>query len=126
VVLVAVGLLAVVLAPLAAQLIRFAVSRQREFLADATAADVLRDPQSMVDALRRLEADTTELRRFEVATAHLWFEEPNETKGRDGAARMARRFATHPTIEERVRRLAGLNAGSVDIDRPLPPVTPST
>jgi heat shock protein HtpX len=115
------GILAAVLAPIAAQLIRFAVSRQREFLADATAAEVLRDPQSMVNALRRLELDTSEIRRFEVATAHLWFEEPNETKGDDGAAKMARRFATHPSIQERIERLATLNAGTVRVDAPLPP-----
>jgi heat shock protein HtpX len=116
-----VGLFAVLLAPLAAQLIRFAVSRQREYLADATAADLLRDPQSMVNALRRLEADTTEIQRFEVATAHLWFEEPNETRGKDRAARMARRFATHPSIADRIERLASLNAGTVRTDAPLPP-----
>ncbi|MBS3939941.1 MAG: M48 family metallopeptidase [Actinobacteria bacterium] len=115
------GLLAVVLAPLAAQMIRFAVSRQREYLADATAADLLRDPQSMVNALRRLEADKTEITKFEVATAHLWFEEPNETKGKDRAAKMARRFATHPTINDRIERLARLNAGTVRLDAPLPP-----
>jgi heat shock protein HtpX len=115
------GILAIILAPIAARLIRFAVSRQREYLADATAAELLRDPQSMVDALRRLDGDTTEIRRFEVATAHLWFEEPNETRGEDRAAKMARRFATHPTIAQRVERLAGLNAGTVDPTRPLAP-----
>jgi heat shock protein HtpX len=116
-----VGLVAVILAPLAAQLIRFAVSRQREYLADATAADLLRDPQSMVNALRRLDGDTTTLQRFEAATAHLWFEEPNEIEGRERAARFARRFATHPSIRERIERLATLNAGTVRLDAPLPP-----
>jgi heat shock protein HtpX len=115
------GLLAVVLAPIAAQLIRFAVSRQREFLADATAAEVLRDPQSMVNALRRIDGDKTELGRFEAATAHLWFEEPNETRGQDRTARMARRFATHPSMKDRIERLASLNAGTVRTDAPLPP-----
>jgi heat shock protein HtpX len=121
-ILLVVGLLAVILAPIAAQAIRFAVSRQREYLADATAADILRDPQSMVNALRRIDGDTTEIRNFEVATAHLWFEEPNETKGDTAAAKMARRFATHPTIRERIERLATLNAGTVAVDAPLPPM----
>ena len=122
--LVVLAVLAAVLAPLAAQVIRFAVSRQREYLADATAAQVLRDPQSMVDALRRLEEDGTVLRRFEVATAHLWFEEPNETAGAGTAPAMARRFATHPSLRERIERLARLNAGTVDPTRPLRPASP--
>jgi heat shock protein HtpX len=121
-VLMIVGFVAVLLAPLAAQLIRFAVSRQREYLADATAAQMLRDPQSMVDALRRLDADPTPLTRFESANAHLWFEEPNETTGDGRAASLARRFATHPSLEQRVQRLSELNAGTVDPTRPLRPV----
>jgi heat shock protein HtpX len=120
--LVVIAILAAVLAPLAAQLIRFAVSRQREYLADATAAQLLRDPQSMVDALRRLEEDRTPLTRFESANAHLWFEEPNDLEGRGRPARLARRFATHPTLQQRVERLAQLNAGTVDPRRPLRPV----
>lgn len=118
------GLLAVILAPLAAQVIRFAVSRQREYLADATAADLLRDPQSMVNALRRIDEDHSSLQRFEVATAHLWFEEPNDTTKQDRASKLARRFATHPSIRERVERLATLNAGTVTTDAPLPPPPP--
>ena len=120
--LVVVAILAAVLAPLAAQLIRFAVSRQREYLADATAAEMLRDPQSMVDALRRLEEDPTPLTRFESANAHLWFEEPNDLKAGGRPANLARRFATHPTLEQRIERLAQLNAGTVDPQRPLRPV----
>lgn len=122
-----VGILAVVLAPIAAAAIRFAVSRQREFLADATAADMMRDPQSMVNALRRIDGNHASLSNFEVATAHLWFEEPNDTKANKRASRqqarstkMARRFATHPPMAERIKRLASLNAGTVDANAPLP------
>lgn len=117
-----VGIIAVILAPIAARVIRFAVSRQREYLADATASKLLRDPQSMVNALRRIDGDTTDLHRFEVATAHLWFEEPNDTRAKSKQGKMARRFATHPSIGERIERLARLNAGTVRLDAPLPPV----
>ena len=116
-----VGIIAIILAPIAAQLIRFAVSRQREYLADATAADILRDPQSMVNALRRIDHDHGVVRNVTTATAHLWFEEPNELEGKSSAAKLARRFATHPTIRQRIERLASLHGGTVDIEGPLPP-----
>jgi heat shock protein HtpX len=76
----------------------------------------------MVDALRRLEDDRTPLTRFESANAHLWFEEPNDLEGAGRPAHLARRFATHPTLEQRIARLAQLNAGTVDPTRPLRPV----
>lgn len=120
-----IGLLAVIIAPLVARLIKYAVSRQREFLADATAAELLRDPQSMVNALRRIDENPTVLKKFDVATAHLWFEEPNAIDGDEKAARFARRFATHPTIRQRIERLATLNAGMVSLDQPLAPHTPA-
>lgn len=121
IVFVVIGLLAVIIAPIVARLIRYAVSRQREYLADATAAELLRDPQSMVNALRRIDENPTVLRKFDVATAHLWFEEPNAIEGEAKAAKFARRFATHPSIRERIERLATLNAGMVSLDQPLQP-----
>ncbi len=121
---VAIGLLAVIIAPLVARLIRYAVARQREYLADATAAELLRDPQSMVNALRRIDENPTVLMKFDVATAHLWFEEPNAIDGETKAAKFARRFATHPSIRQRIERLATLNAGMVSLDQPLAPHQP--
>lgn len=110
---------AVALAPTTAQVIRAAVSREREFLADATGADLLRDPQSLVDALRRIRATGPVLRRFDLTTAHLWFDEPNLTAGVDVCARAAREFATHPPLDERVARLGTLHDGTVRTDGPL-------
>lgn len=119
-----IGLIAIILAPIAARLIRYAVSRQREYLADATAAELLRDPQSMVNALRRIDENPTIVTKFDVATAHLWFEEPNAIDGEHKAAKFARKFATHPSIRERIERLATLNAGMVSVDQPLAPHHP--
>ena len=65
-----------VLAPYAALLLRMSLSRRREFLADAGAAEILSDPEAMALALRRLELDTTTVRYADASTAHLWVESP--------------------------------------------------
>jgi heat shock protein HtpX len=125
--LVVVGVLAAILAPLAAQLIRFAVSRQREYLADATAARILRDPQSMVDALRRLEMDPTTAAALRgrdrapvVRGAERDTGEDACRRDRPGASRRTRPCSSGSS------RLAQLNAGTVDPDRPLKPSHPLT
>lgn len=100
-------------APSWATLIRSSVSRHREFLADAAGAEIVRDPQSMVDALRRIEAAATPLARFELTTAHLWFTEPQELHGAGPCPRTARAYATHPPLRERIERLARLHGGTV-------------
>jgi heat shock protein HtpX len=100
------SLLVIVLAPIAAQLLRFAVSRQREYLADATAVEFTRDPSAMISALRRLQADTTVVSASR-ATAHLWIEEPLDLH-----QKMNRAVATHPPLEDRIARLAGLFPGA--------------
>jgi heat shock protein HtpX len=98
-----VSILVIVLAPLAARLIRFAVSRQREYLADATSVELTRDPAAMIRALRVLGHDRTEIRTASRATAHLWIEEPlNLDKRRNRAV------ATHPPLEDRIARLGQL------------------
>ncbi|MGH3441876.1 MAG: M48 family metalloprotease [Nitriliruptorales bacterium] len=106
VVLLVVSLLVLVFAPLAAQLIRYAVSRQREYLADATSVEFTRDPASMISALERLRDDTTVIGTASRATAHLWIEEPNDLDRRAN-----RRVATHPPLEDRIARLRTLYPG---------------
>ncbi|MGD0765227.1 MAG: zinc metalloprotease HtpX [Dehalococcoidia bacterium] len=99
-----IGLLAtIILAPIAATLIRMAISRSREFGADATGARMVHDPEALASALLKLQAGV-QMRPLPQngvtqATAHLYIVNPFRSEG------MATLFSTHPPIEERVRRL---------------------
>jgi heat shock protein HtpX len=103
-ILVVVGLLFAILAPIGAQLIRLAVSRRREYLADADGALLSRYPPGLVSALRKIAQNTKPMRVTNSATAHLWLSEPSATPGH-GLTRWERLFATHPPIEDRIRIL---------------------
>jgi heat shock protein HtpX len=103
-ILIVVAVLAMILAPLAAQLIRFAVSRRREFLADADGALLSRYPPGLASALRKIGAASNTMRVANNATAHLWFSQPSRAVG-EGHSRIERLFSTHPPIEERIRIL---------------------
>jgi heat shock protein HtpX len=100
-ILVVFGLLLAALSPLIAQLIRFAVSRKREFLADASGAMLTRYPAGLASALRKISADTEPLEAANKATAHLYIVNP--LKNVKGAVN--RMFSTHPPIEERIAAL---------------------
>jgi heat shock protein HtpX len=100
------GILSVILAPLAAALLRSALSRSRETLADATAVSYTRNPAGLRSALEKLAADSTVVRARSNATAHLWIESPLDT------SRTARLFATHPPIAERIAALTAMERGS--------------
>ncbi|MDD5557502.1 MAG: zinc metalloprotease HtpX [bacterium] len=101
-IIVIIGLLLAVLAPIAAQLVRLAISRRREFLADASGALITRYPKGLADALRKIASDTEPLRAANKATEHMYIVNP--LKG--GA--INRLFSTHPPIEERVRALEAM------------------
>src|SRR5512136_2759526 len=98
---VALGFILAMLAPLVAQLIRLAVSRRREFLADASGAMLTRYPAGLASALRKIAADTEPLEAANKATAHLYIVNP--LKGIGGTVN--RLFSTHPPIEERIAAL---------------------
>jgi heat shock protein HtpX len=100
-VLIAVGLLLAVLAPIAATLIRMAISRKREFLADAGAAELTRYPAGLASALRKIAADREPLEAANKATAHLYIANPLL----DHKGKLNRLFSTHPPIEERIAAL---------------------
>lgn len=100
----AVGLALAILAPLFAQIIRFAVSRQREYLADAQGAMLTRYPPGLASALRKIAATPSAMRSANNATAHLWLSQPSRLEG-ERITFMERLFSTHPPIEDRIRRL---------------------
>jgi heat shock protein HtpX len=104
IILVVVALVLSILAPLMAQLIRLAVSRKREYLADADGALLTRYPPGLAAALRKIAASANQMRVANNATAHLWFSQPSRKPG-EGVSRVERLFSTHPPIEERIRIL---------------------
>lgn len=93
------GLVAMLIAPLVASLVQLAVSRQREYLADAAGAMTTRHPDALARALLKLEAHGRPMQRQNTSMAHLWIADPLKPGVVD------RLFATHPPIQERVRRL---------------------
>ena len=110
----AVGLLLVVavsiVALMAATLIKFAVSRQREFLADASGAQLTRYPQGLASALQKISSYSRPARSASSATAHMYFDNPLK-KSEDKQGFFAKLFSTHPPTHERVERLSNLTSG---------------
>ena len=100
----AIGLVLLVLAPLFGQLIQLAVSRQREYLADAQGAMLTRYPPGLISALEKIRDAPHAMRSANNATAHLWLEQPSRFPG-EKTGLMERLFSTHPPIEDRIRRL---------------------
>lgn len=100
----AVGFALLILAPLAGQIIKLSVSRNREYLADAEGALLTRYPPGLVGALKKISGAPTAMRSANNATAHLWLSQPSRVEG-DKTSTMERLFSTHPPIEERIRRL---------------------
>lgn len=101
----------VVLAPIAASLLRAAVSRSRERLADASAVELTRDPSGIRRALEKLQSDVTVVRRTSHATSHLWIESPDDTEKGHRGSFFNRMYETHPPLAERIevlRRMEGL------------------
>lgn len=96
------GIVAAILAPIVATLIQLAISRQREYLADATGALTTRYPEALASALEKIGKSGSTLRRQNSSTAHLFFANPLKKSSLAGL------FSTHPPIEERVARLRSM------------------
>jgi heat shock protein HtpX len=102
-----VAIILMILAPIFAQLMQFAISRKREFKADADGALLTRYPEGLARALEKISADQEPLEVANRATAHLYIASP--FKGRDGRVNFfTKLFLTHPPVEERVAFLRGM------------------
>lgn len=101
-----VGIVLAILTPVLATLMQLAVSRRREFLADASGANLTRYPEGLARALEKLSGDKEVLEAATNATAHLYITNP--FKGKQFHAWFANMFNTHPPIAERVKRLRGM------------------
>ncbi len=101
-----IGVIGIILAPIAAQLIHLAISRRREFLADASGALLTRYPDALASALGKISSYQAPLKHATSATAHLYISNPF---GAAGAGKFMRKmFSTHPPVEERITALMGM------------------
>lgn len=94
-----IGVVAVILAPIVATIVQLAISRQREYLADASGAMTTRDSEGLAMALEKLQMYGQPMRRQTSSTAHLFISNPLKAGG------LARLFSTHPPLEDRIKRL---------------------
>ncbi len=104
-----VGIIGIILAPLAAQLIQLAISRKREYLADATGALLTRYPEGLASALEKISTHAQPMRRASHATAHLFISDPFQDKRRGVVEKISGLFQTHPPAEERIKRLRSMD-----------------
>ena len=108
-IMIAVAIIFAILAPLFARLLQLSISRQREYLADATAVQLTRNPKGLADALQKISGDQEVLEVANRATAHLYIANP--IKKFEKRARGL--FSTHPPIEERIQILRSLETGGI-------------
>jgi heat shock protein HtpX len=104
-VLMVVGIILIILSPIIAELIKLAISRKREFLADADGSLLTRYPEGLARALEKITANATPLIKANTATAHLYIASPFGTKATSGIKRL---FSTHPPVAERIRQLRSM------------------
>lgn len=99
-----VGIIFAILSPIIATLIQLAISRKREFLADASGALLTRYPEGLASALQKISKNAMPIATLNNATAHLWISDPHGGK----FSRLSKLFMTHPPIEERIIALKGM------------------
>jgi len=101
-----IGIAAAILAPIVATLIELAVTRKREYLADATGALTTRYPEGLISALQKIKKTGSAMKKQNTATAHFFFANPLKNHG------ITNLFSTHPPIDERIKRLQDMGSNA--------------
>ncbi len=102
-----IGLVFLILSPIFSTMIQLAVSRKREYLADASSVEMTRNPEGLISALQKLSEISSPLESANKATAHMYIVNPLKAKSKDKKQNSL--FSTHPPIEDRISRLENIN-----------------
>ena len=102
------GLIFLILSPIFGTLMQLALSRKREFLADATAVEFTRNPDGLISALEKLENDPNELETANSATANMYIVNPFKKNGDKGKRKTSSLWSTHPSTADRIEALRNI------------------
>ena len=102
------GIIFAILSPIIGTLIQLAISRRREFMADAGSVETTRQPMGLISALKKISGDTEPLEAANKATAHMYIVNPFKGKGHGAIGNLAGLFNTHPPITERIKALQNM------------------
>ena len=100
-----IGLIFLILSPIFGKLMQLAISRKREFMADATSVQFTRNPEGLISALEKISSDPNELKNANTSTAHMFISNPFKE---DTKKKFANLFSTHPSTEDRIEALKSL------------------
>lgn len=104
-----IGIAFIIISPIIGQIIKFAISREREYLADASGSLMTRYPEGLARALEKISTHARPIENASNATAHLWISDPQGAQEEQGMlSRLSHFFSTHPPVSERVKRLRGM------------------
>lgn len=103
-----IGLIFLILSPIFGSLMQLALSRKREFLADSTAVEFTRNPQGLISALQKLDADDNQLATANSATANMYIVNPFKKNTKEGKKKSSSLWSTHPSIEDRIEALRNI------------------
>lgn len=103
-----IGLVCLILAPIFGKLMQLALSRRREYLADASAVELTRNPDGLISALQKLDSDPNELKTANQSTAHMYIVNPFKQNLKNGKKKKTNLFSTHPSIDDRIEAIRNL------------------